>query len=210
MPDGQIPFQGQGGQAPARKKPLLKITTVKTIEDMMRVTAIRAAVYMAEQDCPYEEEFDGNDFCATHLIGWVNGEPVACMRLRYFGGFAKMERVAVREKYRKTRIAFKLIREGIEHCNRKGFTKVIGHARDELIPLYKMFGFRVEENARSLVFSDYSYTEMVHTGDLPDNAITLQSCPYALIRPEGDWDRPGILEDSVDRSGTESYAMAAE
>ena len=215
MPDGQISFgarNAHGEPTPEKRRPVLKVTPVKTIEDMMRVTAIRAAVYMAEQDCPYEEEYDGNDFCATHLIGWVDGEPVACLRLRYFGGFAKMERVAVRHHFRKTRIAFKMIRAGIEHCHRKGFTKVIGHARDELIPLYRLFGFKVEENARSLVFSDYSYTEMTLDGPLPENAITLESCPYALIRPEGDWDRPGILEKSVDRNAQKesAYAMAAE
>ncbi|NNU81442.1 GNAT family N-acetyltransferase [Halovulum dunhuangense] len=212
MPDGQIHFNRDGANENGQKRrPVLKVTTVKTIEDMMRVTSIRAAVYMAEQDCPYEEEFDGNDFCATHLIGWVDGEPVACLRLRWFGGFAKMERVAVRPRFRKTRIAFKMIRFGIEHAHRKGFSRIIGHARDELIPLYRLFGFRVDEDARSLVFSDYSYTEMVLDGDLPENAITLRSCPYALIRPEGDWDRPGILEKSVDRTKTDTaYAMAAE
>ncbi len=212
MPDGQMTFKhrdvGSGG--PARKREL-SVTTAKTIEDIMRVTTIRAAVYMAEQECPYEEEFDGNDFCATHLIGWVDGEPVACMRLRYFGGFAKMERVAVKGPYRKTKIAFKMIRAGIEHCARKGFTKIIGHARDELIPLYRLFGFYVPENARSLVFSDYSYTEMVRDVELPENAITLEYDPYAIIRPEGDWDRPGVLEDSVERAPTDAgYALAAE
>lgn len=215
MPDGQMNFtpREQGPQAANAAVPVLKVTTAKTIEDIMRVTTIRAAVYMAEQDCPYEEEFDGNDFCATHLIGWVNGEPVACMRLRYFGGFAKMERVAVKARYRKTKIAFKMIRAGIDHCARKGFTKIIGHARDELIPLYRMFGFYVPEKARSLVFSDYSYTEMVRDVELPENAITLEYDPYAIIRPEGDWDRPGVLEASVDRAtdeGATQFALAAE
>ena len=187
----------------------ISIKVAASMTDLMKVVAIRAAVYLGEQDCPFSEEFDGNDFCATHLIGWVDGEPVGCLRIRYFGGFAKVERVAVRAQFRKTRIAFKMVRAAFDHCLRKGFTKVLGHARDELIPLYKMFGCRVAENGRSLVFSDYSYTEMIWEGDLPENAITLESDPYALIRPEGDWDRPGILEQSVDRNAG-SYAVAAE
>lgn len=209
MPDGQLPFI-EAEPRPRQKE--LNVTTVKTIEDFMRVTTIRAVVYMGEQECPYEEEFDGNDFCATHLIGWVDGEPVACLRLRYFGDFAKMERVAVRKEYRKSRIAVTIIKAGIEHSRRKGFTKIIGHARDELIPLYRRHGFKIEENARSLVFSDYSYTEMVRKDPLPENAITMDGCPYALIRPEGDWDVQGVLEDSVDRSvqPNASFALAAE
>ena len=129
MPDGQIVFEQNAPrtEAPKRQR-VIKVTTARTLEDIMRVTAIRAAVYMAEQDCPYDEEFDGNNFCATHLIGWVDGEPVACLRLRYFGGFAKMERVAVKASYRKTKIAFRLIRAGIDHAARKGFEKIVGHA----------------------------------------------------------------------------------
>ncbi len=214
MPDGQTSFSGHAlSDTTPKRRPVLRVTTAKTIEDIMRVTAIRAAVYMAEQDCPYEEEFDGNDFCATHLIGWVDGEPVACVRVRYFGGFAKAERFAVRQSHRKSRIAFKMIRATIEHCARKGFGKMICHARNELIPLYQMFGFRVDENARSLVFSDYSYTEMMRDTELPQNAITLETDPYALIRPEGDWDTEGVLEASIDRAAGTSepaYAMAAE
>lgn len=210
MPDGQMPFASAPEVKATPKRPVLEVTTAKSMNDIMRVTSIRAAVYMAEQDCPYEEEFDGNDFCATHLIGWVNGEPAGCLRIRYFGGFAKIERIAVRAQYRKTRISFKMIRAAFEHCLRKGFTKVLGHARDELIPLYKMFGCRVAESGRSLVFSDYSYTEMIWEGELPDNAITLDSDPYALIRPEGAWDDVGVLEQSLDRAPQVEFAIAAE
>ena len=219
MPDGQASFDNRTQSAPATKqRPVLKVTTAKTIEDIMRVTAIRAAVYMAEQDCPYEEEFDGNDFCATHLIGWVNGEPVACVRVRYFGDFVKAERFAVRQTHRKSRIAFKMIRATMDHCARKGFTKMICHARNELISLYRMFGFRVDEDARSLVFSDYAYTEMVRDLDPPTNAISIDTDPYALIRPEGEWDNQGVLEASLDRpalgadasTGSTQFSFAAE
>lgn len=208
MPDGQLGFKTD--TCTSNRAPILDVTTVKSIEDIMKVTAIRAAVYMAEQDCPYDEEFDGNDFCATHMIGWVNGEPVACLRIRYFGGFAKVERLAVRAKFRKSRIAFKMIRTAFNHCLKKGFTKILGHARDELIPLYKMFGCRIADTGRSLTFSDYSYTEMIWEGELPEDAITLDGDPYAVLRPEGEWDAPGILEASVDRSNAPAYAVAAE
>lgn len=209
MPDGNVEFSDARPIAPANAVPKLRVTTVQTIEGMMQVTAIRAIVYMGEQECPYEEEFDGNDFCATHMIGWVGNEPAACLRIRYFGGFAKIERLSVRHNYRNSKIAFKLIRAAFEHCTRKGFSKVLGHARNELIPLYKMFGCKVAESGRSLVFSDYSYTEMIWEGELPVDAITLDSDPYALIRPEGDWDQRGVLEDSVDRA-PDTYAVAAE
>ncbi len=214
MPDGQAGFVDAAEQITTlRSKGALSVRVVRNIEDMMKITAIRAAVYMAEQSCPYEEEFDGNDFTATHFIGYVGREPAACLRVRYFGSFAKMERLAVRHEYRKSRIAFRTIREGIRFCNRKGFNRIYGHARDELIPLWRMFGFKVYEGSRSLVFSDYSYTEMICENPAPDDAITLEVDPYHLIRPEGDWDRPGVLEASIDRAVTapsRDFAIAAE
>ena len=72
-------------------RPRLSVTVARSLEDMMRVMTIRSAVYMAEQECPYDEEFDGNDFSATHLIGYVGNEPAACLRIRYFADFAKIE-----------------------------------------------------------------------------------------------------------------------
>src|ERR1700739_5133648 len=76
--------------------------------DLMLVTAIRAAVYLAEQDCPIEEEFDGNDLVAAHFIGFVGSEPAGCLRVRFFGEFAKVERLAVRHQYRRARGAAQL------------------------------------------------------------------------------------------------------
>ncbi len=214
MPDGSFDFTPLVQTKPpvpvgSRK---MTITHAQSIEDIMKVTAIRASVYMSEQDYGYDEEFDGNDFCATHLIGWVGQEPAACLRIRYFGGFAKVERVAVRPPYRNSRIVFTLVRAAFDHCTRKGFSKVVGHAREDLIPLYKMFGCKLA--ARSVekgVYADanYSYVEMIWEGSLPRNAITLNSDPYALIRAEGQWDTPGAMERVlIDQS--ERAPIAAE
>jgi hypothetical protein len=56
------------------------VRVARSLTDMMQVVAIRASVFMSDQSCPYEEEFDGNDFCATHLIGYMGNEPAACIR----------------------------------------------------------------------------------------------------------------------------------
>lgn len=51
------------------------IRVVTGFDDMMRVAAIRSAVYIGEQACPYDEEFDGNDLAATHILAFVDNEP---------------------------------------------------------------------------------------------------------------------------------------
>ena len=39
----------------------LRIEMVRDLNDYMKVVAIRSSVFLAEQDCPYDEEFDHND-----------------------------------------------------------------------------------------------------------------------------------------------------
>jgi predicted GNAT family N-acyltransferase len=168
----------------------------------MQVVAIRSAVYLSEQSCPYDEEFDSNDFCALHLIGTIGGEPAACMRIRFFADFAKLERLAVRQEFRGTPLALEICRAATELCRLKGYTRLYGHVQQKLIPFWKRFGGRPLEPHRPLVFSDYAYTEMVLETERHPHALSLESDPYVLIRPEGEWDKPGPLEISAQRPVT--------
>jgi predicted GNAT family N-acyltransferase len=180
----------------------LSVTIARTIEDVMRVTSIRAAVYMAEQECPYDEEFDGNDFSATHLIGYVGNEPAGCLRVRYFADFAKIERLAVRREFRKTRLAFQIVRAGIELCRAKGYRRLYGHSQKRLLNFWGRFGFRPLEGGKEFAFSDFDYQEIVLDTVRHPKAIAIGVDPYIMIRPEGRWHVPGILERSAIRPVT--------
>src|SRR6202051_811538 len=107
----------------------ISIRIARDPNDLMLVTAIRAAVYLAEQDCPIEEEFDGNDLVAAHFIGFIGTEPAACLRVRFFGEFAKIERLAVRHQFRRSRISFNLVQASFEYIKRKGFREIYGPAQ---------------------------------------------------------------------------------
>ncbi|HEY8033051.1 MAG TPA: GNAT family N-acetyltransferase, partial [Methylocella sp.] len=52
---------------------------------------------------------------------------------------------------------------------------------------------------RHLTFSGFRYTEMAVDVEPLADAITLDSGGYVILRPEGEWDRPGILETSAGR-----------
>lgn len=188
--------------APVPKPRTLSVGVARSIEDMMRVISIRSAVYMAEQNCPYEEEFDGNDFAATHLIGYVGGEPAGCLRIRHFADFAKIERLAVRHEFRSTRLAFKLVRGGIDLCRMKGYRRLYGHAQKRLANFWGRFGFEPLPGGRDLVFSDFDYVEMVLDTDPHPDAIRIGGDPYRILRAEGKWHEPGVLEQSMDRGVT--------
>lgn len=178
------------------------IRVARSLADIMQVVAIRASVFMSDQMCPYEEEFDGNDFCATHLIGYIGHEPAASIRARFFADFCKLERLAVRAEYRKTRLAFQMVRAGIELARKKGFRRIYGHAQDRLVNFWAHFGAKPLGPNRKLVFSDFSYTEMVIELDPHDDPITLDSDPYLIIRPEGEWHVMSVLDASALRPVT--------
>lgn len=177
-----------------------RILVARSMNDMMKVATVRAAVYLAEQTCPFDEEFDGNDFCALHLIGYVGNEPTACLRARFFADFAKLERLAVRHEFRRSDLAFQIVRAGIDLCRKKGYGRIYGHAQDRLVPFWRRFGAKPVNPRRELAFSDFTYTEMLLETEPHPDAVTLDSDPYVLIRPEGQWDEPGILEHSSVRS----------
>lgn len=187
---------------PGAHKKAIGVTIARTFEDLGRIIAIRSAVYIGEQECPYDEEYDGNDLSATHLIAYVGDEPAGCMRVRFFADFAKIERLAIRKEFRKTRAAFQLVRAGFKLCQKKGYTLVYGHSQTRLVNFWSRFGFRVMEDAKRFVFSDFDYVEIVADIERDPNAITIGGDPYVIIRPEGRWHVPGILEKSASREVT--------
>jgi predicted GNAT family N-acyltransferase len=192
----------------------LSVTVVRTLEDMTRAIAIRGAVYMAEQKCPYEEEFDGNDFSATHLLGYVGKEPAGCLRIRYFADFAKIERLAVRQDFRGGGLGSRLVRAAVELCQVKGYRRIYAHSQKHLLEFWSHFSFQTFEGGREFVFSDFDYVEVVLDVTPHPQAISIGVDPYVMIRPEGRWHVPGVLErsairpvtrPSVDRTPTRAF-----
>ena len=180
-----------------RRSNRISVRVARSIDDLMKVFSIRTLTYMGEQACSYSEEFDGNDFCAIHLIGEIDGVPAGCVRIRCFGTFAKLERLAVHPGCRRSRLMRSLVQSAFELCARKGFTKLYAHARADLVPAWQRFGARLMDNRVPFFFSDVEFREMEL--DLPPHpdALLLGADPLVLIRPEGEWDSLGPVERTL-------------
>jgi predicted GNAT family N-acyltransferase len=175
-------------------KPQNEIRLARTIDDIMRVFSVRSATYLAEQFCSFEEEFDGNDFCSTHFLGLADGDAAGCVRLRFFEGFAKLERLAVRAEYRQSRLAYQLVREALHHCQKKGYRRILGHSRLDLVRFWRTFGFRQNEARPIFSFAGIKYAEIILDLDPLGEEIRIDAAPMIILRPEGAWDRPGPFE----------------
>ncbi len=180
----------------------LSVTVARSLDDIMRVMSIRSAVYVAGQECPYHEEFDGNDFSATHLLGYVGDEPAGGLRVRYFANFAKIERLAVRQEFRCLGLGSQLVNAAVELCRVKGYQLIYAHSQKRLLEFWSQFAFRPLKNGREFVFSDFDYVEIVLDTTPHPQAISIGVDPYVMIRPEGRWHVPGILERSAIRPVT--------
>jgi predicted GNAT family N-acyltransferase len=186
----------------ARPRQSVSVRVVRSMDEMARVIAIRGAVYMGEQHCPFEEEFDGNDFSATHLICHKGQEPVGCLRIRYFADFAKLERLAVRNENRNAGLASQIVTAAIELCRRKGYRVLYAHSQKRLLKFWEQHGFTRMTAARDFAFSDFDYTEVMLETEKHPQSINLGADPYVIIRPEGLWDTPGVLEMSASRGAS--------
>lgn len=178
----------------------LKVTVARTLDQVVMAMTLRGVIYLGEQQAPYHEEYDGNDLVgASHLIAWKGKEPVGVLRLRFFADFSKVERAAVLEQHRCDGVMRALMQEALRYSARRGYRKVIGHAQTDRVKYWRSHGFRVRKDRPSFGFSDYQYVEIERDLIPPGNAITTETDPMVLIRPDGDWDRPGPFDLSLER-----------
>lgn len=188
-----------------RPRPIIRTIVAANAEHLQQVFALRGAVFMAEQGCPYEEEFDGNDYCATHVLGLADNVAAAAIRIRYFATFAKLERLATLKNHRGTGVTGAVIERALEICRRKGYMHVYGHTQVRHVGLWRKFGFHQIARNSKLIFSDHEYAEIARELEPHQAAIQMTSDPYVIIRPEGQWDDAGVLERSAVRPVTNPH-----
>ena len=120
----------------------LDIHIVKDKEELEQVLKIREIVFILGQNVDWEEEMDGLEDQATHIIALLNNKPVGCARLRYIDDRAKLERIAVLEEYRRQGIGQAITDFLIEIARRKGVREAYMHAQIYANDFYKKCGFK--------------------------------------------------------------------
>lgn len=172
---------------------MLKIKVAENLEELIKIFIVRGIVYIDEQGCPYDEEFDLNDYTSTQILGESGKEPILSARIRYFASFVKIERIAIRKEYRNKGYAHELIKFIIKFCENKGYTTIYLHAQERLEQLYCHHGFKKKGEIFS--FSDYKYIEMIrYNPTVPKNDINLLNNVIFINRPENNPLEEGPLE----------------
>jgi GNAT superfamily N-acetyltransferase len=175
-------------------KPGYAIKVVRDFEDMAKVFAIRGSACFSDPEHLYAKHFDGSDFSSTHLLGFIDGEPVGTIRIRYFSDFTRIERLTVRPTHRRSRISFRLAKAAFAWCRDKGYRTVGGVARSELIPFWTMLGFRLTEGKEPIYIYGLPHFDITLKLDAVPQAMSHMTDTMVLLRSEGRWHEEGHHE----------------
>lgn len=105
--------------------------------DILR--GIRTTVFVEEQNVPQEEEWDGQDDTAIHVLAMMsNGKPVGTARLLESGQIGRM---AVLHDYRKRGIGGSMLSRLLKIAAENNIRNLFLNSQFEAIPFYKKFGF---------------------------------------------------------------------
>ncbi|HEA31483.1 MAG TPA: GNAT family N-acetyltransferase [Leeuwenhoekiella sp.] len=123
--------------------------SIKTYDELDKnelydLLQLRAAVFVVEQDCPYQD-VDGKDQKALHLLGYTGNKLVAYTRLFPIGSYfknASIGRVVVAEKERKYGYGKELMQQSIKVIvDRYGKNTIEISAQEYLRKFYNELGF---------------------------------------------------------------------
>ena len=116
-----------------------EVNKVSSPADLEKVFAVRREVFVGEQNCPPELEWEFEDE-STHFLATVDGEPAGAARWRKTDKGYKLERFAVLSKFRGHGVGQALVKAVLADLPVDA-TYVYLHAQIQAVTLYEKFGF---------------------------------------------------------------------
>ena len=103
--------------------------------------ALRHEVFVVEQRVPLDDELDGRDAHALHLVGVQDGRVVATCRVLSDGDTALLGRMAVAPDARRRGLASRLLAAAEAHAGASGARRVALSAQTGALGLYERAGY---------------------------------------------------------------------
>ncbi len=116
-----------------------------TARELYDYLALRAEVFIVEQNCPYQD-LDGLDFIAVHLLAYHDQTLVACARIFAPGDCyheACIGRVISKPSHRGQQLGHQLMKRAIDYCEQHFNNSAIKiSAQAYLEKFYESHGFK--------------------------------------------------------------------
>jgi hypothetical protein len=166
----------------------IRLVVVTTPEELQHAYAVRSICFMEDTGISVRRAFDGNDFQATHIVAYADDEPIGATRIRWFNGFAKIERTAFRKAHRSARTLKQCSSFIFDHVAQKGYSQLITLARRDFAMVWiRVLGFKQLSNRPVAIREGEPYLTLVKTLRPPEDAVSIESDPNMLMRIEGKW-----------------------
>jgi len=107
---------------------------------------VRTEVFCVEQGVPVDEEIDGRDGEAAHIVAVDGDRVVATLRLLVEGDQAKVGRVAVLSDWRRRGIAQQMLAMAIDGARGRGCARASLASQLYAAELYEGVGFAVDSD----------------------------------------------------------------
>mgnify|MGYP001552628217 FL=1 len=117
----------------------IQVKKVTDPADLEKVFAIRREVFVGEQNCPPELEWEHEEE-SNHFLATVNGEPAGASRWRKTDKGYKLERFAVLKNFRGDGVGQALVAAVLNDLP-KYADYIYLHAQVQAVSLYERFGF---------------------------------------------------------------------
>ena len=118
---------------------IIDVKKVTAQQDLEKVFAIRKEVFVYEQNCPPELEWEYEDE-SNHFLATVNNEPAGAARWRKTANGYKLERFAVLKKFRGFGVGQALVKAVLADLPANA-NYVYLHAQIQAVGLYEKFAF---------------------------------------------------------------------
>ena len=145
---------------------LIKHYTELSNDEFHDIIALRMAVFVVEQDCPYQD-LDGLDKDAYHMIVLENGETIGTLRILKPGvsyNETAIGRVVSHPDHRKRKMGHLMMEKAMAFViNEMGFDTVRLSAQTHLIDYYGRHGFK--STGKEYLEDGIPHTEMLFKQD---------------------------------------------
>jgi predicted GNAT family N-acyltransferase len=122
----------------------IEIKQISSKSELEKAFAIRRQVFCVEQNVSEEIEMDEFDEVATHILAYIDNNPVGTARWRITEEGAKMERFAVLKDARGNGVGEELVIYTLDNLRNNNFIYL--NAQESVIKFYEKFGFEVVGN----------------------------------------------------------------
>ncbi|NNL18699.1 MAG: GNAT family N-acetyltransferase [Boseongicola sp.] len=110
--------------------------------DIAACHSVRKAVFVEEQGIALEEDLDGMDEIATHLLAKHEGTPIGTARMLEKGHIGKIGRLAVLKSHRGQGLGAAIMRAALEELGKRPhLSEARLGAQIEAIAFYEALGF---------------------------------------------------------------------